>query len=158
MLPNTIHVRMYHLDPQKHTHLKHREFTSVSVFAWKTRGKEYVLTLERLPTHRMHCYMGNPSKLPYICIKFDSPQVGNSMIPSIVPSLMNRSCKTPSTHLQPFEPGDIRWQLVVLHWALVWVWRMPVEFLLIQHIIGILLGHLSKLKPGSWNCQPSIES
>ena len=28
-------------------------------------------------------FKGNPSNLPYICIKFDAPQIGNLIIPDI---------------------------------------------------------------------------
>ena len=45
----------------------------------------------------------------------------------------------PLQHPQPSIPPP---QVVVLLWALVSVWWMQFEFLLIQHIIGILLGHL----------------
>ncbi len=86
--PNTVHVKSYDRGPRKHT--IQTPWKPQVRYDWKTRGKEYVLTLERLPNQRIHCYMGNPSKLPYICIKFDSPQVGNSMIPSIVSSFLWR--------------------------------------------------------------------
>ena len=36
-------------------------------------------------TKQCTIYRGNPSKSPYISIKFDPPQMGNSMTPDLYP-------------------------------------------------------------------------